>query len=155
KAQRIFLDVFGRGSLPFALVLLEFGLIKLQQSRFRDAERAARDGLGILQKLGLTETDRNTTRLMDVLARAQLSLGFVKDAERTFKKLLALDRKQLRTEAHPKFVTHRTNSAAVLMAQKRFADAQRLYEADIRFYSETVKLPCHPNLIDANTLLSS
>lgn len=155
KAQRIYQDVFGRGSLPFALVLLELGLIKLQQSRFRDAQRAAQDGLGILQKLGLTETDRNSTRFMDVLARAQLSLGFVKDAEQTFKRLLTLDRKQLRTEAHPKFVTHRTNSAAVLMAQKRFAEAQDLYEKDIRFYSETLKLSCHPNLIDAHTLLSS
>jgi tetratricopeptide (TPR) repeat protein len=154
-ALRINRAVFGRQGLPVAISLNELGVIQLNQSRFQEAESTALEGLAILNALGLSATDRNTTRLMDIRGRAEDELGKSDAASATFTELLALDRKQLGTTHHPKYATHLANFAGVKEAQKKFKEAEKYYREAIDLYFKGLNRPCHPNLIDTYANLAN
>lgn len=155
NALRINRRVFGDHSLPVAVSLYELGVVQLQQGLLADARQSAQDGLKILQDLGLDSTDPNTTRLMDVLGRAQNSLGNPNDASVTYEALLKLDYQQLGTRQHPKYATHLANFGLVKEAQKKRRQADAAYRNAIDLYANSLNRQQHPNLIDAYANLGS
>lgn len=154
-ALRINRKVFGDSGLPVAYSLYELGVVQLAQGLFPDAEKSARDGLAILTSLGLINTDPYTTRLMDVLARAQCAQRDLDGAAATYESLLKIDRKQLGTDRHPKYATHLANYALVKEAQQKPKQAEAMYRSTIDLYANTLNRTCHPNLIDAYANLGS
>jgi hypothetical protein len=133
--------------LPVAVSLYELSLVQLAQSRFDLALASATEGLDILNKLGLADSDPYTTRLMDAIGRAQAHLRQLADAENTFKILLERDRKQVGAR-HPKYATHLSNYASVKVAQQDFRQAESFYRQALDVYMNGLNRPCHPNLID-------
>jgi tetratricopeptide (TPR) repeat protein len=154
-ALRINRRVFGDRGYPVAASLLELALAQLLQGFFKDALGSAETGVKILQDLGLQDSDPNTTRLMDVIGRAQRDLNQLTAAEATYKALLVLDKKQLGTRKHPKYATHLANFGLVLEAQKKRKAAARHYLDAIDLYLNTLNRDRHPNLIDAYANLGS
>lgn len=147
-ALRINRKVFGDRGYPVAASLLELALVQLLQGLFVDAATSAQDGLKILQDLGLYETDPNSTRLMDVIGRAQVALGQLESADASYETLLKLDRKQLGTRIHPKYATHLANYGLVKEARKKRKQAYAMYVNAIDLYENTLNRHNHPNLID-------
>lgn len=154
-ALRINRCVYGDDGLPVATSLLELGIVQLQRGLFGDAHAAATAGLQILAALKLTDSDPNTTRLMDVQARADAALDRLTDASDTYERILALDRKQLGTRRHPKYATHLANFGLVKERLGKRRQAARAYGNAITLYGQTLDRPCHPNLIDAHANLGS
>lgn len=154
-ALRINRKVYGERGLPVAVSLKELGIAQLLQGLFADARCAASEGLEILKQTGLYETDPNTTRLLDVLGRAQCALHETDAAEETYKTLLPLDQKQLGTRKHPKYATHLANFGLVLEQRGKRAGAVRAYRNAIDLYVHTLNWDCHPNLIDTYANLGS
>lgn len=154
-ALRINRKVYGDRSLPVAVSVKELGLVQLLLGLFTDALASAELGVGILKDVGLYETDPNTTRLLDVLGRAQLALGQVDAAEATYNTLLPLDQKQLGTRKHPKYATHLSNFAGVLETKGKRAAAAKAYEFVIDLYANILNRHQHPNLIDTYANLGS
>jgi len=154
-ALRINRRVFGDRGYPVAASLLELALAQLLQGLFKEALGSAETGVAILTDLGLSETDPNTTRLMDVIGRAQCALGQPDTAEKTYETLLALDKKQLGTRNHPKYATHLANLGLVYEAQKKRRAAAKTYRNAIDLYLNTLNRDRHPNLIDAYANLGS
>lgn len=154
-ALRINRRVFGERGYPVAASLLELALAQLLQGLFKEALGSAETGVAILTDLGLAETDPNTTRLMDVIGRAQNALGQPDAAENTYKTLLELDKKQLGTRNHPKYATHLANLGLVFEAQKKRKAAAKTYRNAIDLYLNTLNRDRHPNLIDAYANLGS
>jgi tetratricopeptide (TPR) repeat protein len=154
-ALRINRLVFGEAGYPVAASLLELGLVQLLQGLFAEALRTGEEGLAILRAVGLYETDPNSTRLMDVIARAQGALNQLDTAEASFKTLLELDRKQLGTRKHPKYATHLANYGGVLEAQKKRRAAAKTYLNAIDLYLNSLNRDRHPNLIDLYANLGS
>ena len=99
KVKRVMGRVDERAPHEVLLVLdASQGQNALQQARlFNDALASADMGVGILRDLGLLDTDPNTTRLMDVIGRAQRALNQLPAADATYKALLDLDKQQLGT----------------------------------------------------------
>ena len=155
EALRINRRVFGDRGYPVAASLLELALAQLLQGFFKDALGSAEIGVKILQDLGLQDSDPNTTRLMDVIGRAQCALNQLDAAADTYKTLLELDRKQLGTRKHPKYATHLANFGLVLEAQRKRAAAAKAYLNAIDLYANTLNRDRHPNLIDACANLGS
>lgn len=154
-ALRINRAVFGDRGPPVAISLYELGVVQVQQGQFAGAEKSASEGLDILRALGLEATDPNTTRLLDVRARAEAGLGKLPDASATYDVLLKLDLKQLGTRHHPKYATHLANHGVVKEGLQRAREAERHYRDAIELYGATLDRPCHPNLIDAMANLGS
>lgn len=154
-ALRINRKTFGDKGLPVSASLKELGLVQLLQGLFREAEQSADEGLRILQDLGLYDVDPNSTRLMDVIGRAQAGLSRLDEAETTFETLLKLDRRQLGTRNHPKYATHLANFGLVKEAQKKRKQAAAAYRNAIDLYSNTLNRQQHPNLIDTHANLGS
>ncbi|MBL8271041.1 tetratricopeptide repeat protein [Steroidobacter sp.] len=154
-ALRINRRVYGDNSLPVAVSLTDLGVVQLLQGLFADATSSANTGVTILKQTGLYETDPNTTRLLDVLGRAQSALRQVPAAEETYKTLLALDQQQLGTRKHPKYATHLANFGLVLEQQGKRAAAIRAYRNAIDLYVDTLNRDRHPNLIDTYANLGS
>src|SRR5918999_1033486 len=154
-ALRINRAVYGENGLPVAISLRELGFVQVHQGRFAGADESAKEGLRIIDALGLTQTDPNTTRLMDVRGRAEHGLGRLPDAVTTYDALLKIDLKQLRTKNHPKYATHLANFALVKESLRQRRDAERAYRNAIELYGKTLNRPCHPNLIDALANLGS
>ncbi|GFE88094.1 tetratricopeptide repeat protein [Steroidobacter agaridevorans] len=154
-ALRINRKVYGERGLPVAVSLKELGLAQLLQGLFADARSAASEGLEILKHTGLYETDPNTTRLLDVLGRAQCALHELDAAEETYKSLLPIDQKQLGTRKHPKYATHLANFGLVLEQRGKRAGAVRAYKNAIDLYAGTLNWDRHPNLIDTYANLGS
>jgi tetratricopeptide (TPR) repeat protein len=154
-ALRINRKAFGDKGWPVSASLKELGLVQLLQGLFREAEQSAGEGLDILRSLCLADVDPNTTRLMDVIGRAQTALGRLDEAEETHETLLQLDRKQLGTRNHPKYATHLANFGLVKEAQKKRKQAAAVYRNAIELYSNTLNRQQHPNLIDAHANLGS
>lgn len=154
-ALRINRKVYGERGLPVAVSLKELGIVQLLQGLFTDARASASEGLEILKQTGLYETDPNTTRLLDVLGRAQCALHELDAAEETYKRLLPLDEKQLGTRKHPKYATHLANFGLVLEQRGKRAGAIRAYQNAIDLYVETLNWNRHPNLIDTYANLGS
>lgn len=154
-ALRINRRVYGERGLPVAVSLKELGLVQLSQGLFAEARSAASEGLEILKLTGLYETDPNTTRLLDVLGRAQCALHELDAAEQTYKTLLPIDQKQLGTRKHPKYATHLVNFGLVLERQGKRAGAVRAYRNAIDLYAGTLHWDRHPNLIDTYANLGS
>lgn len=155
EALRINRRVFGDQGYPVAASLLELALAQLLQGLFTEAIRSAETGLSILRDLGLQDSDPNTTRLMDVIGRAQCALNQLDAAADTYKALLELDKKQLGTRKHPKYATHLANFGLVLEAQKKRKAAAQTYRNAIDLYLNTLNRDRHPNLIDAYANLGS
>jgi tetratricopeptide (TPR) repeat protein len=153
-ALRINRKVYGDGP-PVAVSLNELGLIQLLQGSFKEAASSANEGIDILKRAGLHDTDPYTTRLMDVLGRAQSALGQLTDAEQTYKDLLALDEKQLGTRKHPKYATHQANFGLVLEQLGKRAAAVKAYRNAIEVYVDGLNRERHPNLIDTYANLGS
>ncbi|HEY0684041.1 MAG TPA: tetratricopeptide repeat protein [Steroidobacter sp.] len=154
-ALRINRKVYGDRALPVAVSLNELGVVQLLQGRFTEATNSANEGLDILKQTGLYDTDPNTTRLLDVLGRAQGALRQLNEAEQTYNTLLALDQKQLGTRKHPKYATHLANFGLVLEQQGKRGPAIRAYSNAIDLYANTLNRERHPNLIDAYANLGS
>lgn len=154
-ALRINRKVYGERGLPVAVSLKELGLAQLLQGLFTDARGSASEGLEILKQTGLYETDPNTTRLLDVLGRAQRALQELDAAEETYKTLLPLDQKQLGTRKHPKYATHLANFGLVLEQKGKRAGAARTYQNAIDLYANTLNWNRHPNLVDTYANLGS
>ncbi|MBM0103597.1 tetratricopeptide repeat protein [Steroidobacter sp. S1-65] len=154
-ALRINRKVYGERGLPVAVSLNELGVVQLLQGRFTEAMSSASAGLEILKQAGLYETDPNTTRLLDIVGRAQCALRQSNEAEQTYKDLLALDQKQLGTRKHPKYATHLANFGLVLEQQGKRGGAARAYSNAIDLYANTLNRERHPNLIDAYANLGS
>ncbi|MET0535330.1 MAG: tetratricopeptide repeat protein [Steroidobacter sp.] len=154
-ALRINRRVFGDKGYPVAPSLLELGLAQLLQGLFTDAITSAETGLTILRNLDLYESDPNSTRLMDLLGRAQCARGQVDAAAQTYETLLELDQKQLGTRKHPKYATHLANFGLVLEAQKKRSSAIKAYLNAIDLYENTLNRGNHPNLIDTYANLGS
>jgi tetratricopeptide (TPR) repeat protein len=152
---RINRAVFGNGGLPVAYSLYELGVVQLAQGAFPDAEKSAREGLAILSAVGLLDTDPYTTRLMDVLGRAQCAQNDPKAAADTYESLLKIDRKQLGTDQHPKYATHLANYGLVKEALQKPKQAEAAYRSSIDLYENTLNRRCHPNLIDTYANLGS
>jgi tetratricopeptide (TPR) repeat protein len=153
-AVRINRAAYGDRALPVAVSLYELGVVHLNQGRYEDAEAAAIEGLGILQKLGLDDTDPHTTRLMDIRGRAEQARGAYEAASATFEALLAIDRAQVGAD-HPKYATHLANFASVRESQKLYRQAEAGYLKAIDVYANKLKRKCHPNLIDMYANLGS
>lgn len=153
-ALRINRKVYGDHGLPVAASLKELGLVQLLQGLFADAVSAAELGVSILKKTGLYDADPNTTRLLDVLGRAQSALR-QPAAEKTYEILLALDQKQLGTRKHPKYATHLANFGLVLEQRGRRSGAMRAYRNAIDLYVGTLNRERHPNVIDTYANLGS
>jgi tetratricopeptide (TPR) repeat protein len=153
-AVRINRTAYGDKALPVAVSLYELGVIHLNQARYEEAEAAAIAGLGILQKLGLDDTDPHTTRLMDVRGRAEAARGAYDAATETFEALLKIDRAQVGAD-HPKYATHLANFASVKESQKLYRQAEAGYLKAIDVYANKLKRRCHPNLIDMYANLGS
>jgi tetratricopeptide (TPR) repeat protein len=154
-ALRINRRVFGDRGYPVVASLLELALAQLLQGLFKEALGLAETGVGILRDLGLLDSDPNTTRLMDVIGRAQCALNQLVAAADTYKTLLDLDRKQLGTRQHPKYATHLANFGLVLEAQKKRKAAAKTYLNAIDLYENTLNRDRHPNLIDTYANLGS
>jgi tetratricopeptide (TPR) repeat protein len=154
-ALRINRKVYGDYGLPVAASLIELGLVQLLQGLFNEAASSANDGVTILKQTGLHDTDPNTTRLLDVLGRAQGALRQLSAAEQTYKTLLALDHKQLGTRRHPKYATHLANFGLVLEQLGKRAPAINAYLNAIDLYVNTLNRERHPNLIDTYANLGS
>lgn len=154
-ALRINRKVYGDGGLPVAVSLKELGLIQLLEGLFTDAIASANEGVTILKQTGLYDTDPNTTRLLDVLGRAQGALRQLAEAEQTYKTLLALDQKQLGTRKHPKYATHLANFGVVLEQLGKRKPAINAYRYAIDLYVDTLNRDRHPNLIDTYANLGS
>lgn len=154
-ALRINRKVYGDGGLPVAVSLQELGLIQLLQGLFTAAASSADQGVTILKQTGVYDTDPNTTRLLDVLGRAQSALRQLPEAEQTYKTLLALDQKQLGTRKHPKYATHLANFGLVLEQLGKRAPAINAYRNAIDLYANTLNRERHPNLIDTYANLGS
>ncbi len=154
-ALRINRRVYGDRGLPVAVSLKELGAVQLLQGRFTDAASTADEGVTILKQLDLFDTDPNTTRLLDVLGRAQAALRQLPAAEQTYKTLLALDQKQLGTRKHPKYATHLANFGLVLEQLGKRAAAISAYRNAIDLYLNTLNREQHPNLVDSYANLGS
>lgn len=154
-ALRINRRVFGDRGYPVSASLLELALAQLLQGLFKEALSSAQTGVDILRDLGLQDSDPNTTRLMDVIGRAQCALGQLDAAADTYKALLDLDKKQLGTRKHPKYATHLANFGLVLEAQNKRKAAAKTYLNAIDLYENTLNRDRHPNLIDAYANLGS
>jgi len=154
-ALRINRKVYGERGLPVAVSLKELGIVQLLQGLFAEARRSASEGLEILKQTGLYETDPNSTRLLDVLGRAQCALHELDAAAETYKTALPLDQKQLGTRKHPKYATHLANFGLVLEQQGKRAGAARAYRNAIDLYVDTLNWDRHPNLIDTYANLGS
>jgi tetratricopeptide (TPR) repeat protein len=154
-ALRINRKVYGERGLPVAVSLKELGLAQLLQGLFADARDSASQGLEILKQTGLYETDPNTTRLLDVLGRAQCALHELDAAAATYKALLPIDQKQLGTRKHPKYVTHLANFGLVLEQQGKRAGAIKTYLNAIDLYVDTLNWGRHPNVVDTYANLGS
>jgi tetratricopeptide (TPR) repeat protein len=154
-ALRINRKVYGDSSLPVAVSLLELGLVQLLQGLFTEAANTADEGVTILKQIGLHDTDPNTTRLLDVLGRAQASLRQLTEAQQTYEKLLALDQKQLGTRKHPKYATHLANFGLVLEQLGKRTPAINAYRNAIDLYVNTLNRDRHPNLVDTYANLGS
>lgn len=154
-ALRINRKVYGDRSLPVAVSLKELGLAQLLQGLFADARGSASQGLEILKQTGLYETDPNTTRLLDVLGRAQGALHELDAAAATYQALLPIDAKQLGTRKHPKYVTHLANFGLVLEQQGKRAAAIKAYKNAIDLYVGTLNWGRHPNVVDTYANLGS
>jgi tetratricopeptide (TPR) repeat protein len=153
-AVRINRGAYDGHGLPVAVSLYELGVIHLNQGRYEEAEAAAIEGLGILQKLGLDDTDPHTTRLMDIRGRAEAARGALDAASATFEALLKIDRAQVGAD-HPKYATHLANFASVKESQKLYRQAEAGYLKAIDVYANKLKRRCHPNLIDMYANLGS
>jgi tetratricopeptide (TPR) repeat protein len=149
QALRINRKVFGEQSLPVAISLNEIGIVQLRQAQFAQAEASANAGLSILQKLGLTQTDPNTTRLLDARGRAETAQGNLKAASETYDRALQLDEAQLGTRNHPKYATHLANAGLTKAALGLRKEAMSAFRKTIDVYENSLKLEAHPNLIDA------
>jgi tetratricopeptide (TPR) repeat protein len=154
-ALRINRKVYGDRGLPLSANLIELGVVQLLLGLFTDALAAANLGVDILKQTGLYETDPNTTRLLDVLGRAQSALRDSGAAEQTYKTLLALDQKQLGTRKHPKYATHLANFGLVLEQQGKRAGAIKAYQTVIDLYVGTLNRERHPNVVDTYANLGS
>ena len=154
SAIRINRRVFGGSSLPVAINLLELATIQLYQGQFEAADSAAARGLKILRALRLEATDPNTARLLDIRGRALQALRKLPAAIKIFDTALALDAKQV-GKLHPKYATHLCNSATVLEAQGKLAEAEKRYRYALNVYLNVIKRPKHPNLIDIYANLGS
>jgi tetratricopeptide (TPR) repeat protein len=148
-ALRINRKVFGERSLPVAISLNELGVVQLRQFDFAAAEQTAQAGLDILEGVGLTQSDPNTTRLLDIRGRAETAQGQLKEANATFAAALALDERQLGTRNHPKYVTHLANAGLAKVAGGARAEAKNAFRKVIDVYENALGLETHPNLIDA------
>lgn len=155
EALSINRKVYGDCGLPVAVSLKELGAVQLLQGLFTDAASSANEGVTILKQLDLYDTDPNTTRLLDVLGRAQAALRQLPDAEQTYKTLLALDQKQLGTRKHPKYATHLANFGLVLEQLGKRAAAIKAYENAVDLYANTLNRERHPNLVDTYANLGS
>jgi tetratricopeptide (TPR) repeat protein len=153
-ALKINIRAFGRRSLPVAINLNEKGAIQLYQGDFRGALRSALGGLAILKRLGLSATDPNTSRLLDVKGRALEGLRKLGPAERALTAALKLDDGQVGT-THPKYATHRANLATVQWARGDLDAARAGFEHAIGVYEKVLSRPGHPNLIDTYANLGS
>lgn len=154
-ALRINRRVYGDRGLPVAVSLKELGVVQLLQGLFTDAIGTANEGVDILQQLGLYDTDPNTTRLLDILGRAQGALRQLPAAEQTFKTLLALDEKQLGTRKHPNYATHLANFGVVLEQLGKRGPAISAYRSAIDLYVGTLNRERHPNVVDTYANLGS
>lgn len=148
-ALRVNRKVFGDDSLPVAISLNELGATQLRQADFAAAARSAQDGLDVLERLELTDTDPNTTRLLDVRGRAETAQAKLEQAHATFARALALDEQQLGTRNHPKYVTHLANAGLAKVADGDRAAAKNAFRKAIDVYENVLGLTTHPNLIDA------
>ena len=141
--------VYGDTSLPVAISLNELSIVQLRQSEFDTAMKSAQEGLDILEKAGLADSDPNTTRLLDARGRAETAQGKLKEANATFAKALALDEKQLGTRNHPKYATHLANAGLAKVAGGARAEAINAFRKAVDVYENVLGLASHPNLIDA------
>ena len=149
EALRVNRAVFGDQSLPVAISLNELAVVQLRQSEFTQAEESTESGLGILEQLGLSNTDPNTTRLLDARGRAETAQGKLEEASATFASALALDEAQLGTRNHPKYATHLANAGLTKAALGQRKEAKNAFRATIAVYEKTLGLESHPNLIDS------
>lgn len=148
-ALRVNRKVYGDASLPVAISLNELGIAQLRQADFAAAAQSAQEGLDTLARVGLTDTDPNTTRLLDIRGRAETAQGKVKEAIATFDRALSIDEKQLGTRNHPKYATHLANAGLAKVAGGARAEAKNAFRKTIDVYEKVLGLTTHPNLIDA------
>jgi tetratricopeptide (TPR) repeat protein len=153
-ALKINRNTYGRQALPIAVSSYELGVIHLNQGRYAEAESAAIEGLQILQKLGIDDTDPHTSRLLDIRGRAEAARGALDAAAATLKSAVELDRAQVGGD-HPKFATHLANLANVRHAQGEHKQAESFFLKAIDVYAGRLKRRCHPNLIDMYANLGS
>lgn len=145
--------VFGADSYPVAQSLNELARILMQKSDLDAAEKAASDGLRIVEALHLESKDLIVARLLDTLGRVQQFRGDYGRATELFTRAIALTLK-LVGDTHPEYVTLYGNFATVKEAQGEWDEAAKAYQKVIDTY-ERLKLPYHPNRIDAESNLGA
>ena len=154
RALTINSRMFGAESLPVAITLSELATIEIQLGDYTEAEQSAQTGLRILEALHLQCTDPHVTRLMDSLGRVNQIRGNYDRATEIYTSLLDLDRKQV-GDTHLKYATHLANFATVEAAQGKLDAARDHFERAITIYEDEVKLPRHPDLVDAYANIGS
>jgi tetratricopeptide (TPR) repeat protein len=148
RALSINSRVYGADSYAVVPNLTELACIQIQAGEYGGAERAAVRGLRILEQLYLEESDPNTTRLLDALARVLQVKGQYRDAIEIYQRILQQDAKESGSECSLKYATHQANFALVLLSQRSYLDAERFYRQAIEIYETKAGLPNHPDLLD-------
>ena len=148
RALAINSRIHGEDGYGVVVNLTELAIIQCQAGEFAGAEKAAIRGLRILERLYLEESDPNTTRLLDVLARVLQMKGLYTDAVELYQRILQQDAKDPGREHSLKYATHQANFALVLLSQRSYTDAERFYTQAIDIYEKHAGLPQHPDLLD-------
>lgn len=147
--------IYGEDSYAACVNLTELAMVQVQAGEFAGAERSAVRGLRILERLYLEETDPNTTRLLDVLGRVLQMKGLYTDAVEVYQRILQHDAKQPGRDMSLKYATHLANFAMVLLSQRSYAEAERMYRAAIDIYENKAKVASHPDLLDIRSGLAA
>lgn len=148
RALAIDSRVYGTDGYGVVGDLVELAIIQIQAGEFGGAERTAVRGLRILEELYLEESDPNTTRLLDAIARVLQMKGHYDGAVELYQRILQQDAKEPGSAYSLKYATHQANFALVLLSQRNYADAERFYQQAIDIYVNKAGLPNHPDLLD-------
>ena len=117
----------------YALTLYELG-------RYEEARDAAREAISRLQDSGSSMEGR----LVNVLGMAEVDLGFLKEAETSFRRALEISEKALGPD-HPDVATGLNNLAALYHAQGRYAEVESLCQRALGMREKALG-PDHPDV---------
>lgn len=131
------------GTVAVAASLWELSVIQLEKNELAAAERSAREGLDILEKLYLDHSDPHVPRLLDVVARVHSYRGDHSSAAEIYARILDRVARKLGKRT-PKYAAYLANLGTVEQARGNLHEAEACYREAIDVY-EGVN-PWHPNL---------